>query len=371
MLLNENLAQRIVEEVKKLMNEEVIVTDIEGIIRASTNPSRIGEFHEGAVLAIRDKQAIHMTEEKVKKLKGVRFGIVLPLMIHEKPLGVIGITGKPEVVAPYGQLLKRVTELFIQENSYREEQERLTRELELFVFDWLHADQWGEDLIERSSFFQVDMYSYHQVLVIKSADDPFQLTFSDIETIQKQWRSYEGALFIRWGQEKLLVFIPIETNSIKKQDVETLLNILSPYTKGRCIAGVGQKVDPKAILKSYNQAERAVLVATKRNGVVFEEELQFDILQYSLPEEAKREFIKRTILPIQNEEVLLRTLQAWFQNNLSNKEAARELHIHINTLHYRLRKIEEITSLDLNNIHHLVMLYVAYRFMYEDTKNSH
>ncbi|WP_442915474.1 sugar diacid recognition domain-containing protein [Mangrovibacillus sp. Mu-81] len=48
MLLNEKLAQRIVEEVQKHIHQHVIVTDTKGIIVASTDPNRIGSFHEGA-----------------------------------------------------------------------------------------------------------------------------------------------------------------------------------------------------------------------------------------------------------------------------------------------------------------------------------
>ncbi|WP_243298861.1 CdaR family transcriptional regulator [Bacillus litorisediminis] len=370
MLLNEELAQKIVVEVQKLINESVILTDTEGIIRASTDPSRIGNFHEGALLAIQEKRAIHMTEEKVKSLRGVRFGIVIPLFIHGKPQGVIGITGIPEVVAPYAHLLQKVTELFIQDNAYREEQERLARELELFVFDWLHTKVWDQDLIDRAAFFQIDMFSYQQVIVFKSIQEPFKILYSDFKEITRLWGMLEDALFIRWGQEKLLVFIPSRTQSIKKQEVESLRKILKRFTKGELIAGVGQIVNPEQIRVSFQQAERASAAAVNGSEIVFEQDLQFDIIQYALTDETKQEFIRRTILPISSDEILLKTLCTWFECNLSHKEAAEVLHIHINTLHYRLKKIEDLTALNLKNTHHLVMLYISYLFLYEDTKNS-
>lgn len=357
-------------EVKKLINEEVILTDINGMIRASTNPTRIGNFHEGAVLAIQEKKAIHMTDEKVKKLRGVKYGIVLPLFIHGQPFGVIGITGTPEVVEPYAHLLQKVTELFIQDFAYREEQERLARELELFAFDWLHSKRWDEELIERAAFFQIDIFSFRQVIVFKSSQDPFQLQYSDLQAVKQKWGICQDALFFRWGQEKLLLFIPNRTKSLKKHEVETLRNILLPYTNGDLIVGVGQHLSAKDIQTSYHQAERASVVAAKRKGIVFEADLQFDIIQYALPNEVKHEFIQRTIQPLENEQALMRTLQVWFEHNLSNKAAANALHIHINTLNYRLKNISELTSLDLKNTHHLVMLYIAFRFLSERTNNS-
>jgi carbohydrate diacid regulator len=371
LLLYDKLAQNLVEEVRKLINEHVIVTDIEGIIVASTDPNRIGSFHEGARLAILEKQPINMDEEKVKTLKGVRFGIVLPLFIHRQPIGVIGITGKPEVVAPYAQLLKKLTELFIQDNAYRVEQERRERELELFAFDWLHAKQIDEHLIDRAHVFHIDIFSYHQLIIFKAVNMPFHILYSQINLIKQQWNGGEEALFVRWGREKLLVFIPSRTQRVKLVEVQRLRKLILPYTKGDIVVGVGQYGNPENIQASYQQAERACVVATQKKGVIFEEDLKFDIIQYAISEDTKQEFIERTIQVIQKDEVLIQTLGAWFKCNLCNKDTAGELHIHINTLNYRLKKIAELTALDLKNTHHLVMLYLAFRFLLENTKNSY
>jgi carbohydrate diacid regulator len=365
--LNKKLAQRLVEEVQKLINENVIVTDTNGIIVASTDASRIGQFHEGARLSIVKQRSLHMDDEKVNTLKGVRYGIVLPLFIHGQPIGVIGITGKPEVVAPYAQLLKKLTELFIQDNAYREEQERRERELELFVFDWLHTKQIDEILIERGHLFHINIFSYHQVFIFKSVQAPFHILYSQMEHIKNQWNTQFDSLFVRWGSEKLIIFSS-KKRGVRVEEVERLRKLLLSFTEGDIVVGVGQYVDPEHIQTSYQQADRANIVASKKEGIIFEENLKFDIIQYGLSDETKQEFIKRSIQVIQNDETLLHTLEVWFSCNMSFKDAANELHIHINTLNYRLKKISELTSFDLKNTHHLVMLYLGYRFLLENTK---
>jgi carbohydrate diacid regulator len=45
-MLQPELAEKIVKEVQKLMAEEIIVVNTDGIIMASTNQDRIGTFHE-------------------------------------------------------------------------------------------------------------------------------------------------------------------------------------------------------------------------------------------------------------------------------------------------------------------------------------
>ncbi len=68
-------------------------------------------------------------------------------------------------------------------------------------------------------------------------------------------------------------------------------------------------------------------------------------------------------LPQHNKE-LLPTLRAFFDTNLDAREAARRIYIHINTMRYRLRKIEELTGAKLHEIEDRANLFVALK-LYE------
>nr|MBA3274207.1 helix-turn-helix domain-containing protein [Chloroflexia bacterium] len=56
---------------------------------------------------------------------------------------------------------------------------------------------------------------------------------------------------------------------------------------------------------------------------------------------------------------LIRTLEAFFTANCSPKEAASLLHVHRNTVLYRLDRIAEITGLDLNSSDIRLRLHLA------------
>ncbi|MBO0853766.1 MAG: helix-turn-helix domain-containing protein, partial [Nocardia sp.] len=45
---------------------------------------------------------------------------------------------------------------------------------------------------------------------------------------------------------------------------------------------------------------------------------------------------------------LLRTLRVFFQTDMNRKRTARLLHIHPNTIDYRLRRIGRLTGIDLS-----------------------
>ena len=50
-----------------------------------------------------------------------------------------------------------------------------------------------------------------------------------------------------------------------------------------------------------------------------------------------------------NNSELLSTLKKYIENDLKNKETSKQLHIHVETLRYRLKKLEYITGLNFNN----------------------
>ncbi|CAM5222044.1 CdaR family transcriptional regulator OS=Ureibacillus acetophenoni OX=614649 GN=SAMN05877842_102198 PE=3 SV=1 [Ureibacillus acetophenoni] len=102
------IGTKIVDELKKLIDQDVVVIDHNGFIIASTDVSRINQFHEGSILAMKNKQVMHMTKELASRLKGVREGFVMPLIIEDTPIGVIGVTGKPSEIEKYENLFKEL-----------------------------------------------------------------------------------------------------------------------------------------------------------------------------------------------------------------------------------------------------------------------
>ena len=55
----------------------------------------------------------------------------------------------------------------------------------------------------------------------------------------------------------------------------------------------------------------------------------------------------------------MKTLVVWFSHNSHPTLTAKAMHIHRNTLDYRLQKISELTGLNLSNIDDRLLLYVA------------
>ncbi|MCL4552202.1 MAG: helix-turn-helix domain-containing protein, partial [Candidatus Marsarchaeota archaeon] len=56
---------------------------------------------------------------------------------------------------------------------------------------------------------------------------------------------------------------------------------------------------------------------------------------------------------------LVKTLETYLDRRCNSQAAAQILFVHINTLHYRLQKISQLTGLDLNNADHCLNLQLA------------
>jgi len=117
------LSRKIIPTIESMIDEQIIICDVNGIIIASTDSSRIGNFHEGAKRVIENKKQLIITKDLVEKLEGVKTGINLPLIFNRSVIGVIGITGEIEKVKPFGEIVRKMTELLINENYYHEQVE--------------------------------------------------------------------------------------------------------------------------------------------------------------------------------------------------------------------------------------------------------
>lgn len=116
---------------------------------------------------------------------------------------------------------------------------------------------------------------------------------------------------------------------------------------------------------SYQCAKRTARVGRARDkaGRLFSYyDLSFPVLLSALGTGWQEEQLRRPLecLTVADGRGSLRaTLVAWFAQDCLAERAAGQLGIHRNTLDYRLRRIGEITGLDLARIDDRLMLYAA------------
>jgi sugar diacid utilization regulator len=178
--------------------------------------------------------------------------------------------------------------------------------------------------------------------------------------------------------------VPGAITSIR--DDEVVIVVPEPAEAGRlssgCVArmrdlfpemvitiGIGAACrDPADIARSYGQARRtieAVLRLGHQGQVVAFEDLGIHRLLLQVPDLAElRTFATEILGKLGGQEgqrgtELLTTLACYFRENSSPQRTARSLHVHPNTVAYRIRRIQEITGLQLGNYRDRLMAQVA------------
>ncbi|WP_223595103.1 CdaR family transcriptional regulator [Neobacillus bataviensis] len=373
MLLPE-LAEKIVKEVRKLIGEDIIVVNTEGYIIASTDLERLGTFHEGALNASQNKRKLIITKEDQTKLIGVKAGINFPIFFQNDVIGVIGITGDPAKVTPFGEIIRKMTELLISENYYAEQFDWHSRALESFVMDWIQAKEWNDAFMNRAKLLNIDMEIIRSAVIIEFSGLTSPITREAWSSIFERFQKNDQEVVARSGNDRIILLINC-TNGISRERIEKRLKQFFHFLLDRfnihAIAGVGQPADPKEIRVSYSQAERSLKIVKSPSSIAFDEDLTLEMLLEEISQKTKADFIKRTLGPLTLENELMATIKELFNQNHSLKNTAKNLHIHINTLHYRLKKAEELTGLNPNNIHDLLTMYLATLLLGEQTKINH
>jgi purine catabolism regulator len=125
-----------------------------------------------------------------------------------------------------------------------------------------------------------------------------------------------------------------------------------------------------SLRRAFHEA-RCALEATSLNGggpeVASHRDLgAFTLLLALQDDEALRLYSDGLLEPIQRGEgeyggELLRSLEAFIENNGNWERAARQLYCHRHTLRYRIRKIEELTGRDLSRATDRIELWLALR----------
>ena len=370
-LILPELAEKIVKEVRKLIGEDIIVVNIEGNIIASTDLERVGTFHEGALITAQKKRKLIITEEDQIKLTGVKAGINFPIFFQHDVIGVLGITGDPDKVTPFGEIIRKMTELLISENYYAEQYDWHTRAVESFVMDWVQSKEWDDPFITQAKLLSINLKVKRTVVIIEFLGLSSPLPRDSWSSIFNRFQQNTQEVVARSGNERMVLLINA-SNGPTRINIEKRLTQFFQFLSNNfgitAAAGVGQASESHEISNSYRQAERSLKIAKANGTITFDENLTLEMISEEINPKTKADFVIRTIGSLREETDLLETLKELFKQNHSLKNTAINLHIHINTLHYRLKKVEELTQLNPNNIHDLVNLYLGILFLDEQTK---
>jgi DNA-binding PucR family transcriptional regulator len=153
--------------------------------------------------------------------------------------------------------------------------------------------------------------------------------------------------------------------------LRTALGRLEPgLGPARLTVGLSRPSGADALSGALREARHARELAKPRPGslaVVADAEVTSHVaLLAAVPDDVRHAFAARVLDPVleydaRNDAGLYRTLEAFLNCSGSWSRAAAQLHLHINTVRYRIGRVEELTGRDLSRFEDRVDIFLALR----------
>lgn len=354
-----------VDRTMKIINRNINVMNEKGVIIGSGDSTRIDSIHEGAVRVITTESGFEIRESDAKQLHGVKTGINLPINYQDQVVGVIGITGPPEEIRNYGELVKMAAEMILQQAILTEEMqwdERLKEELTMQLLQ--DPQDLNSMYFERVKRLGMDLHIPRVAILLKpenqsrgyqwfrdkrEKDDLFVMHSDHIILLKKvdlkngEWQDLKSLNQI----ENWAIELENDQQVHSKMAVGSyhpgLQGVSTSYREVVYTLNVGEKLDPHKMIYFYSDYKLPVFLAQANRygigegmGPYFEQIKQHD---------KKGE--------------LLETLLIYIQENGDMNRTAGKLFIHRNTLRYRLDRITDLTNKDPRKVKELLELYLS------------
>jgi len=398
MKITHKLAQNIVEKTMGILRKNINIMDEKGVIIGSGDKSRLNQYHEGAAKVITEGKKLEIYSKDINHLVGAKPGINLPIEHNNKIIGVVGITGEPDEVSPFGEVIKMTVEMMLQQEFLLKELQLEQQARENFIHD-LISGRMGNDpdlfitrgqivgydiLIPRVALV-MDIYQFEKTAKqslqtfkgLKEGEIYLQRLKNDVlKTIQGIFVNTPQEIVSYTGGDKFVVLKIInlkDSDEILRKKLfrmgERIKNTISQKMKFKVTIGIGEyHKDVRGLSKSFKEATQALDVGAKLGGagdIYHINDLGIGRILAEIKKDTQQEIIKKTFYSSKEvrgrkiNETLLETLKAFFDNNLSISKTSQVIYIHRNTLLYRLRRVKEITGLDSKKFDDAVQLRMA------------
>lgn len=362
--LTSELAQEIVERTMKILNKNINVMNHEGVILGSGDSERINQLHDGALLVLQHGESVEIDKTKAAGMKGSKPGINLPIRFNNQIVGVIGITGEPDQIRNYAQLVKMAAELVL-EQSFLLERVQWKQRLQSEIVNQIIAEEGlNEEWIkERAGILGIDLDQPRRAIVLQQPGYTEASIQAFVRSIQYEIGKAD-LIGVTFNNE--IVVLKTDDGQETNRELTPLLKRFQKASGSKVWIGSGSTAKTiKALKTSFQQAKGAILAGSKlqpeANFHCYEDyRLEIMLAKLAQEEQDHNPFSFYDALLDQGQKgELVHTLEAYIKEGGELNKIAESLFIHRNTLRYRLDKITDLTNKDPRNVKDLMELYMA------------
>ena len=376
--LTPEIAQEIACEADKIINHGVLITDENGYVIGSSDPNRINTLHEASLLVMKRRKPAYLNAEACTKYAGTRPGVTFPVSLSGNIVGSVGITGQLEDVAQFGQLIRMFVEVFLKDHLNQEmddlrEQGHYDLLTEIVSYGAPNGAE-EETILRHGQALGYNLTLQRVVFVVEALYLPGQTIseFRNYSRIIRRVFTDPQDFYVKITPDKFTVFSHVVDYSEKEREQNVIrqrANILLDTLRlsGHNVhIGISSTTHGVAGLrKAYFEAHEALHICKLSgdpSGILFIRQSYLERLVYNISEDVYQSFFDdnlRILTEQKDGDNLMQVIRVWCECRFNATEASDILHIHKNTLSYRMDRIKKLTGLDLRNFKEAAALYVG------------
>ncbi len=181
--------------------------------------------------------------------------------------------------------------------------------------------------------------------------------------IRKIFENYSNAKFLFLSDKENMIIY----SNLSKKEIETFvaLNQTKSYISDKNIGiAITSKYNELTALNNCYKEAKALRLINKKDLICTDDlKLRRNLVDLLLDIDKIKsiDVLNKTLLSYdqKNDSELMKTLVEFIENDLNHKITAKKLHIHTETLRYRLERIKDITDLDIKKSDDLLLLMIG------------
>ena len=350
--ISQKTAQQIISTIKDICGHDINFIDEKGIIFASTNASRIGDFHEIGKKAVTTRTTIEVGSGD--SFYGTQAGVNIPIVYKGEVIAAVGISGLPEEVRKFAHLAERIASLLLREHDLDVQQNTQKNQSNYIIRALIHGETISHDyLLDFLNDKQITEKDSMHVILIRLSQHYNLTNIPMIEQkIQYLAQSTSSLYTFNYPDDYILLF---SDSTLRRQLY--LLEKLADTCSDMLTIGIGDRQTIYHLSESYQHAQLALQSLNGRRSLAQYDELDIEMILNNIDISVKEQYIAKTIGALSEKDRQL--LEVYYRNNMSLKSACEELYIHKNTLQYQLDRITKLCGYNPRTFQEAAVLYYA------------
>lgn len=339
-------AQKIADGIMQIIPYNINIMDRDGIIIASGDERRIGTIHQGAIKALEMQKSYVVYEDTETERKGIN----LPITYNKNIVGVIGISGDVEAVMQIGQIVVVTAQLMVENQIFSEMSSIRDSRLKDFLYDWIsmEKDKYCGDFLDRANYLGINLNIQRTAVIINCK----RIRYSLFENIKKLLKKDE--YLVRQRMEDALILFD---SSTKLEERLRKISGLSKEIIG-CYVGEASSVASKTT-RTAEQTFALAKAMGNTKKIIHYSEVSLECILGDVEENKEVRRIMNILAEKDTDGILRGTVKIYTEYNYEYSMVCERLHIHRNTLNYRLARLEELLGRNPRCARDLMYIYIA------------